>query len=165
MASASAADAPKGGPSIIIQLLMLVLLTGAAIGTGWLTGAVMTGGGAVEGTGKQISPDENYDDLPGSEDAEETLHVFRLAPINTNLADPVDIWARMELAIVFDDIPDPVLAEQIHQDFLAYLRTVKARQIQGASGFQHLKTDLEEHARIRSEGRVKQVLVRTLLFE
>ena len=38
-------------------------------------------------------------------------------------------------------------------------------QIEGASGYQHLKADLDERARIRSDGHVKQVLVRTLLFE
>ena len=150
---------------MVVQLALLVLLTAAAVGTGWLTGSIMTGEQPAQGTGKQIDAESTYEDLPGSENVAEQLHIFRLEPINTNLADPVDIWARMELALVFDDIPDPVLAEQVHQDFLAYLRTVKARQIQGASGFQHLKTDLEERARIRSDGHVKQVLVRTLLFE
>jgi flagellar FliL protein len=149
----------------VVQLLLVVLLTGAAVGTGWLTGSMMTSDQPSSGPTQEISHESIYDDLPGSENALDELHIFRLEPINTNLADPVDIWARMELALVFDDVPDPVLAEQIHQDFLAYLRTVKARQIQGASGFQHFKTDLEERARIRSDGRVKQVLVRTLLFE
>ena len=165
MAEATAAQARKTGPSIIMQLLLLAMLTGAAIGTGWFTGILMNGDKPIEGTGKQVDAEADYDDLPGSADAEQSLHVFRLEAINTNLADPVDIWARMELALVFDVVPDPLLAEQIHQDFLAYLRTVKARQIQSASGFQHFKTDLEERARIRSEGRVKQILVRTLLFE
>lgn len=166
MAAATATDAPKKGPSIIVQFLLLVVLTAAALGTGWLTGSFLQGEDKpVEGTGKQIDADHSYEDNPGSDGAEEALHIFRMEPITTNLADPVDIWARMELALVFDDVPDPVLAEQIHQDFLAYLRTVKARQIEGASGFQHLKTDLEERARIRSGGRVKQILVRTLLFE
>lgn len=164
MATAST-EAPGKGPSIVVQILLFVLLTAAVVGTGWLTGSAMIGDQPVQGTGRQIDPDHDYGDLPGSENAAEELHIFRLEAINTNLADPVDIWARMELALVFDDTPDPVLAEQIHQDFVAYLRTVKARQIQGASGFQHLKTDLEERARIRSDGRVKQVLVRTLLFE
>lgn len=165
MAAASATAEPKKGSSIVIQLGLLVLLSGAAVGTGWLTGSMMHGEKPAVGTGKQINPDESYEDLPGSDQQAESLHIFRLEPITTNLADPVDIWARMELALVFNDVPDPLLAEQVHQDFLAYLRTVKARQIQGASGFQHLKTDLEERARIRSDGRVTQVLVRTILFE
>lgn len=165
MAKADAEKTPKKGPSIVIQLAMLLLLTGAAAGTGWLTGSLMTGEKPTVGTGKQIGEENGYDKLPGSDDVAEALNVFRLEPISTNLADPVDIWARMELALVFKEAPDPMVAEAIHQDFLAYLRTVKARQIQGASGFQHMKTDLEERARIRSGGRVDKVLVRTLLFE
>ena len=165
MAKADAEKAPKKGPSIIIQLAMLLVLSGAAAGTGWLTGNMLNGAKPAVGTGKQVGVDDAYDDQPGSNDMAEELHVFRLEPISTNLADPVDIWARMELALVFNEAPDALVAEAIHQDFLAYLRTVKARQIQGASGFQHLKTDLEERARIRSDGRVAQVLVRTLLFE
>ncbi|MBO6718576.1 MAG: flagellar basal body-associated FliL family protein [Rhizobiaceae bacterium] len=165
MAAATAKETVKKGPSLIVQLLLMVILTGAAVGTGWLTGSSMNGKVPVEGSGKQVNADKTYEDEPGSDGSAEALNIFRLETITTNLADPTDIWARMELALVFEDLPDPALAEQIHQDFLAYLRTVKARQIQGASGFQHFKTDLEERARVRSDGRVKQVLVRTLLFE
>ena len=57
------------------------------------------------------------------------------------------------------------MAEQIQQDLLAYVRTLKLHQIEGASGYQHLKADLEERAALRSGGHVKQVLVRTMLLE
>jgi len=45
------------------------------------------------------------------------------------------------------------------------VRTVKLHQIEGASGYQHLKADLEERAALRSEGHAKQILIRTLLVE
>lgn len=45
------------------------------------------------------------------------------------------------------------------------MRTVKLDQIQSASGFRHLKSDLEERADIRSDGRIKRVLIKTFLFE
>ncbi len=57
------------------------------------------------------------------------------------------------------------MTEQIHQDLLAYVRTLKLHQIEGASGYQHLKADLDERATLRSGGHVKQVLVRTMLLE
>ena len=89
-----------------------------------------------------------------------------LPPITTNLAAPSDIWLRLELNVVLDEPPDdPGLADTIHQDLLAFVRTVKMHQIEGASGFQHLKADLAERASIRSDGHVKAVLIRTLLFE
>mgnify|MGYP000882981905 FL=1 len=92
--------------------------------------------------------------------------VVPLPPITTNLAAPSDTWARMELSVELDaPSKDPTLIDTIHQDLLAFMRTVKLHQIEGASGFQHLKADLTERAAIRSEGHVKAVLIRTLLFE
>jgi flagellar protein FliL len=71
----------------------------------------------------------------------------------------------MELTLVFDGAADSSLARDIHQDFFAYMRTVKLRQIETASGFQHLKADLRERARIRSGGRATDILVTTFLYE
>jgi flagellar FliL protein len=95
-----------------------------------------------------------------------TTTLFNLAPITTNLAAPNDIWARMELTIQFDTPPtDHTIVEVIHQDLLSYLRTVKMHQLEGASGILHLKADLDDRAAIRSDGHVKGVYIRTLLFE
>ncbi len=91
--------------------------------------------------------------------------IVPIEAITTNLAAPSDVWLRMELSLVFDGSPDTGIAEDIHQDFLAYMRTVKLAQVEGASGFQHLKEDLEERASIRSKGRVKKILIKTLIFE
>ena len=56
-------------------------------------------------------------------------------------------------------------AELISEDILAYLRTVTLSQIEGPSGMQHLREDLVERARIRSEGRVKELVIQTLVVQ
>ena len=89
----------------------------------------------------------------------------QLAPIVTNLAAPTEVWVRLEACLVLDEAQSQELSEQIHQDLLAYLRTLKMHQVEGASGYLHLKADLRERAAIRSDGHVKDVLIRTLLFE
>ncbi|MGD9913102.1 MAG: flagellar basal body-associated FliL family protein [Rhizobiaceae bacterium] len=95
-----------------------------------------------------------------------TTTLFNLAPITTNLAAPSDIWARMEVTVQFDVPPvDPTIVDMIHQDLLSFMRTVKMHQIEGASGIQHLKADLEDRASVRTGGHVKHVFIRTLLFE
>jgi flagellar FliL protein len=71
----------------------------------------------------------------------------------------------MEASIVLDAPQAAELPAIIREDFLAYLRTVKMHQVEGASGFRHLREDLEERAAIRSGGHVKHVLIQTLLFE
>lgn len=102
----------------------------------------------------------------GAAPAAATTTLFNLAPITTNLAAPSDIWARMEVTVQFDAPPaDPTIVDMIHQDLLSFMRTVKMHQIEGASGILHLKADLEDRASVRSDGHVKHVFIRTLLFE
>ena len=170
-------EAPaKSGPSLVIQIAVLLVLTAAAIGMGWFSGFYLNNTRDA-GTQKAENPtriDKAHvkttdkaatlkDGKPATEAGE--LGVLPIEAITTNLAAPSDVWVRMELSLVFDGDPDAAVAETIHQDFLAFMRTVKLPQVEGASGFQHLKEDLEERARIRSHGRVKNILIRTLLFE
>ncbi len=168
MAAAAAAtgdDVPaRKGPGLIVQIAVLLVLTAVCAGSGWFFGGML--GASVQPPAAEEAPASNaHGKTEGSHEAAAELKIFSLVPITTNLADPTEMWARVELALVFADKPDPEMAEIIHQDILAYLRTVKARQIETPSGFQHLRSDLDERARIRSAGKVKQVLIRTLLFE
>lgn len=162
--AAAAGTAPAKGTSLIVQLGVLVALSLAAIGAGWFAGGIMGADGGHEAAAGGGQDHVRPAGEPGAGEAE-ALSLYPLATITTNLADARDIWVRLEVALVFKDRADARIAELVHQDLLAYLRTVKSRQIEGPSGFKHLKTDLEERAQMRSEGRVVQVLVRTLLFE
>src|SRR5690606_36473832 len=84
-------------------------------------------------------------------DHRRTDTVIALEGITTNIAAPADVWLRLELAIVLDGPPEEELPDLIHQDLLAFVRTLKMPQIEGASGFLHLKADLAERAAIRSD--------------
>jgi flagellar FliL protein len=94
--------------------------------------------------------------------------MVNLPPIVTNLADPSDAWVRLQAAIVFDThtVPKPdLLAAQISEDFLAFLKTSTVAQIGGASGLQHLREDLNERAAIRSEGRIRELIIQSLVVQ
>ncbi len=156
------------GPSLMVQVAALVGLTVVAVAIGWLAGLYLSGQqpdarpgshGEAE-AGKAVKASETRLAEVG-----EKLGVVYLEPVTTNLAGPAETWVRLELALVFADKPDLVVAQTVQQDILAYLRTVKFHQVEGPSGFQHLKSDIEERAAIRSEGKVRSVLIRTLLFE
>ncbi|MBZ9732845.1 flagellar basal body-associated FliL family protein [Mesorhizobium sp. CA18] len=156
---------PKKGPSLAIQLAMLLAMTVAAVGMGWLSGGYLQQGetpapvpAAPENAGAAEKPAEG-----GKAGAGPAL--VQLAPITTNLASPSEVWIRLEASLLYDAPQPQEVTEQIHQDLLAYVRTLKLHQIEGASGYQHLKADLEERAALRSGGHVKQVLVRTMLLE
>jgi flagellar FliL protein len=98
-------------------------------------------------------------------DAAQKLVVVDLPSITTNLVDPTDAWIRMELSLVFEGESDKALAQDVHQDIIAYVHTMKLYNLRGGSGYQHLIEDLGERAAIRTEGRVKRVLVRSLILE
>ncbi|MEZ2329396.1 flagellar basal body-associated protein FliL [Mesorhizobium sp. RCC_202] len=156
---------PKKGPSLVIQLAMLLAVTGAAIGMGWVSGGYLKQGdapppvpAAPENSGTAEKPAADGKTVPGPT-------VVQMAPITTNLASPSEIWLRLEASLLYDAPQPPEMTEQIQQDLLAFVRTLKMHQIEGASGYQHLKADLEERAALRSGGHVKQVLVRTMLLE
>lgn len=91
-----------------------------------------------------------------------------LAPIVTNLANPPDAWVRFEGGIVLDAAAakqTDLLAGQIASDILAYLRTVSLAQLQGANGLAYLREDLIERARQRSEGKVRDIIIQTLVVQ
>jgi len=183
MAIVEQTAAPPKGPSLMGQMIGLLVATVAAVGLGWGAGMYMkshdpaaaAAGAEAPAAGGHGEAAGGHGDKAGGhgEAAEGGDHgappanplLIDLAPLTTNLAAPNQVWVRLEASIVLDQPQPPELPEAIHQDLLAYLRTIKLHQIEGASGYQHMKADMEERARIRSGGHVKQVLIRTLLLE
>ena len=75
---------------------------------------------------------------------------------------------RLQTAIVYDRANAQemdVTAARIDDDLLAFVKTLSLAQIQGASGFQHLREDLNERAIIRSDGHVREVMIETLVVQ
>jgi flagellar FliL protein len=91
-----------------------------------------------------------------------------LPPIVGNFANPSNIWCRIEAAIVFDNgtVPKPdILAAQIAEDILGYLKTLSLSDVGGPSGLQHLREDLNERVAIRSEGKVRELIILSLAIQ
>ncbi|SOC45383.1 flagellar FliL protein [Rhizobium subbaraonis] len=166
------ADLEQGGeskkkPSLVITIAIIAGLSVVAGGGGWLVGNILapplSETAPVEkaaGEGEEKKTDEGIARL-----ATEANGIVALEPFTSNLAYPADNLVRMEVALAFKGQPDPVLAEAIHQDILAYMRTVSLQQIQGPRGFQYLRDDLKERVDLRSEGRVTNIMFRTFVIE
>ena len=95
-------------------------------------------------------------------------NVRELKPVIANLAGPAGAWVRLEAALVFDspaDAHDDAAVAEVAQDTLAYLRTMTATQLQGADGLQHLREDLTERAALRTDGKVREVAIETLVIQ
>lgn len=167
MANVAAAmtDAPpRKGPGLIVQIAAMLLLSGAAAGMGWLSGQYLEQGSEVAAPRSEKSGHA----APAGEGHESEAKPGLLAPlepITTNLAAPPSTWVRLEVSLLLDAPQPPEMIATVHQDILAYVRSLKLHQLDGPSGFRHFREDLDERAALRSGGHVKQVMIRTMLFE
>ncbi|WP_419909659.1 flagellar basal body-associated FliL family protein [Hoeflea sp.] len=166
-------DTKKSGGSFLTTAIVLLVLSALAGGGGWLVGMIA---GAQNAKQASAAAEQAATDMKQAGDEAQSTEgdapmamvdpqILTLAPITTNLSFPSDSWVRVEVALVFEKEADPSLAELIHQDVMAYMRTVSLPQIEGPRGFQHLRDDLSERAVIRSNGRVSKMLFWTFLIE
>lgn len=161
----------KKKPTLILTIAAIAVLTLLAGGGGWLVGNMLAPPPAEPAEEAKVGAEGGHGGAEG-EAAEVVPHisteangVVLLDPITSNLAYPSDNRIRLEVALMFKGVPDVTLAEEIHQDILAYMRTVSLQQVQGPRGFQYLREDLQERVDLRSEGRVTNVMFRTFVIE
>ena len=94
--------------------------------------------------------------------------VISLDPILVTLSGPQKSWARLELGVVVEpegkDDRGPLL-KAVSEDMMSFLRTVPLTHVESASGLEYLREDLNEIVRLRSRGRVRGVVLRSLVVE
>jgi flagellar FliL protein len=90
-----------------------------------------------------------------------------MTPIVVNLAQPRDAWIRIEASLLVDgmEMGADVLAAQLAEDFVAYLRTATLSQFEGPSGFQNLREDFIDRATIRDREHIKDVIIHGVVVE
>jgi len=166
-APVSAAEPQPKASSPIALVLPLLIVTGLAAGTGAAIGLILPQQNqevpsAQAGHG-QVTPDK---DSGRRAAAGASLRV--LPPVTTNLVGQKSTWIRLEAAIVLEGEPPAdidVLGGKIADDILAFLRTVQLAQIEGPSGLQNLREDLNDLVRIRSAGKVRELVLQSLIVE
>jgi flagellar FliL protein len=171
MAEAEGTEGKKRSP-LVMTIAGLVLLSVVGGGGGWFLGTmiapkiVSAQKDQANAAAAQAAPPGKKGEPPGLPHlASEANGIVQLEPITSNLAYPSENWVRLEVALMFKGPPDAKMAEDIHQDILAYIRTVSLQQIEGPRGFQYLRDDIQERVDQRSEGRVSKVMFRTFVIE
>ena len=169
------ADEEEGGkkkPSLVITIAAIAVLTLLAAGGGWFVGNMLAPPPAEKPAEEAKAASAGGEHGGAGEKGQDLAHISTeangivlLDPITSNLAYPSDNRVRLEVALMFKGAPDVKLAEEIHQDIMAYMRTVSLQQVQGPRGFQYLREDLEERVDLRSAGRVTNVMFRTFVIE
>jgi flagellar FliL protein len=157
---ADGAPGTKSGlGGVVIALLALTALAGSA--------GFLLGGQAVEILEAAQHQRGAAQAAPKSRLIEDVT-IKPLSPVLSNLSDPKGPWVRIEASLVVEGQAAPelnVLARKVEEDILAFLKTVSLAQIEGASGFQHLREDLNERARIRGGGKVRELIIQSLILE
>ncbi len=153
----------KAKGSMMGLLAAVVALTAIAAGGGWYLGGLISADqqATAKTTAKEDKP------KPGDFESRSIGTVVPLKPIVTNLGIPQNTWVRLEASLVAKpghEIP-AAMAANVGDDFLSFLRSVNLMQLQGAAGLAYLRADLEERARLRSEGAVDRVFISALVVE
>jgi flagellar FliL protein len=139
--------------------LALLIVTALAGGAGGFYGF------RFAATGAHAEAEHAAEPPPG---LQPNASVFDLPAVVTNLGAPQDTWVRLEASFIYDPkvtLHPDALGGQIADDILAFLRTISLSQIQGIAGLQNLRLDINERAAIRSNGSVKELVIRSLVIQ
>lgn len=160
---AGGAKPAKKGSVLLGWVLPILVLTIAAAGGGGLIGMQIVSAVRVTALRDAQAPATS----PGSVKIGISA-VKELAPIVTNLAAPEGAVVRLQTAIVYDKSDAQqidIVAAKIGDDVLAFVKTLTVAELQGASGLQHLREDLNDRAAVRSDGRVHELMIEMLVVQ
>ncbi len=162
MAKTSDADGKAPGKTggamgTLVVTLLLVVFSG---GAGFLSGVYLQQSNTQPGA-RSAAPAQPPAPKPAAP------QVASLPPIVTNLAGDGSGWVRLEAAVVVEgDRPLPAdVTAKLAEDITATLRTLSPHQIAGASGFQHLREELNDRLQIRSRGKVREITIQSMIIE
>ena len=148
----------KGGISIATVLVITLIGAGAGVAFGFMSESLFA-----------VAPPKTEPEAPPPAQAVTAMMEIKpLPPITANLAQPKTTWIRLEASVVVNKdlgAESNVVAAKIAQDIVGFLRTVTMDQISGPSGFQHLREDLNDRVRVRSEGKASELIIQSLILE
>jgi len=161
-----------GGKGAMIGFLVATLVAaGAGGGMGFVLAPKFAAGAA--GHAKEEAAAEE-----GAKEKEEKIAepyardttLLKLQPVTTNLREPFRSWVRLEGALIVkgaeaEEKALEELAALVQEDVMAYLRTLALKDLEGASNLAFLRDDLNECARLRTEGRVAEFIILSLVVE
>jgi flagellar protein FliL len=187
MAEAGEVKEANGGKGGFVVALLLLAVLGGGAGAGFSMTFLNPGSdhnkdpAADAGVGKQGSKAASVGTKPGDTsgthgktpakagDGEVPKdQIVNLDPILVTLAGPQRSWARLELGVLIEPVekedPAPLL-KTMSENIMSFLRTVPLTHIETAAGLEYLREDLSEIVRLRSKGRVRGVVLRSLVVE
>jgi flagellar FliL protein len=154
---------PNKSPPNIVVTLALMTLIGVGLGAGF--GFFL------------VAPQQAAKDVPPAEvSAAAVEQRFRfpadaievvLAPIIATIGHDSRHRMRIECSVVMtkEAASAAILKTELAEDIIAFLRGVSIEDVSGAHGFQNLREDLDEVARIRGHGAILGLLISGFVVE
>ena len=151
------------GRGILQWMVALLVVTGLSAGAGTLASFQM-----LSTVDRLVESKKEVVEQPVTSAFNPNDRLRKISPVTTNLAAPPNAWIRMEASIVTDKLTEEegfALTAKVGEDIVSYLRTLTPTQIEGARGLQYLREDLNERAVIRSSGKVRELIIETLVVQ
>ncbi len=190
MATPTPATGNSGGPSFVQTAIACVLLGiiggggGAFLGftsvspnagiQGSKSGAEADAHGGNNGKadaqehGSDHGKGDGHSATPQNTSKEPVIAVKELPPIIVNLGGDDAHWVRLQSAIVYDAAQlthvEKLVAE-VTADITAFMRTIEVGSLEGADGLRRLQEELSERAAIRSENKVREFIIETMVVQ
>lgn len=150
----------SGGISVLAFIILTLLASGAGGGFGMFVSS--------QRQETLPEPETKTDEAPAPNISKLQMFSLPLPPITTNLAGASRVWVRIECTLI-SSVPMATettsLTGQISEDIIAYLRTVTPEQLNGPGGFQHLREDLNDRLRTRTNSKDTSIIIQALIIE
>lgn len=173
---------PAKGGGFMGTLLGFLVITGLGVGAGGLFGiqaAQKIGPNAKKADAHAAAHDahgakdahgnDGHGKDPHAKDGKDAKYtgprLVTLPAIVTNLLQPEKVWIRIEASAVMEGDDIEKLSGQIVEDVVAYFKTCTLEQIQGGSGYQYMREDLNERVRVRGQGKVRDFVLQSFIVE
>lgn len=156
--AAATKDKTAGKGGLVITVATLTVLAAAG---GGLVGKLVGARAAPAAAAAATVPAKPLPYVAGTE-------VKELEAVVTNLAQPAEARVRLQVAMVYakGSVENAnLLAARINDDIVAFLKTLTVAELQGPSGLQALREDLNERAAVRSDGKVREIIIEALVVQ
>ncbi|MFT0893098.1 flagellar basal body-associated protein FliL [Pseudochelatococcus sp. G4_1912] len=158
----------EGGARTIIMAIVVLTLLAILLGGG--IGFLMSSSIEKNIARKEEQAASSHSG-PAPKHYTDDITLVQLEPITTNLMSPDSVFIKIESSLVVpkevgeDKNLIAILTAEISQDLLTFMRTVTLAQLQGPSGLQNLREDLSDRVAIRSEGKVRELILETVVVQ
>jgi len=159
---AGASPVAQGSERSAIPAILIVTLL--AVGAGALAGMNL-----VDQTRLAVLQTERSHSEEGIKPLYQNVgHIQAIKPVVANLADPKSVFVRIQGTVVFKEnaLDDAqVMISKIESDISSYIRTLTLADIEGAGGLRHLREDLNYRAQVRTDGKVNEFILETMVVQ